>query len=1692
MEVRVLMLLVCCACWTASARQGATYLVSAPKVLHVDAVETVLVQMFGITEAVTVYVFVKTSMAPDQQVLSRQVVTLNTANRHQAVASVKVSSGQLDKNRDHVILHVHSAQINEHVSLPVSWQNGFLFVQTDKPLYTPTQSVEVRAFSLNQELHPANRSVFLTFKDPDHQIVDVQEILDLNNGIPSLKDPFKIPIRPKLGIWSIEAEYSDHFSTKAATHFEIREYVLPSFSIVVRPQVNYISFQNFQQFCFKVEARYRHGAPVSSAELYLRYGYVSPKELPVIIPNYVTRATLSSGEANECVNMDNVLSGHEGPKNLDALVGRFLYIAVLLQEQYGGISQEAEFSAVKFVKSPYTLTLVSTPPFIKPGLPYKIQVLVTDPLEKAVPKVPVRVLEQRVWGPNGQEMDMKACPDHEDSRSQSEGVAVFVCNTPATATRASFTFETSHPSLGPESQALLVLTAVAYQSPNRRYLYIDLPLSGEALQVGGVANIKVYSPTPAYVPVDTLSFLVLSKGKTVHFGSHRLVASGNQEQHLSFPVTTAMVPSVRVLVYYMAHAEGVAELVADSVRLKVAGACVNGLRTELSYGRRDYKPKEKLQLDVTTGSSGKGLVAFSAVDSALYHLYPNYRDPVTTVLRHIEQTDLGCGGGGGKDAADVFRLAGLTFITNANAQPATDAGAAPCTAAVRGKRALTQQEKQAKAASFGNRRPCCVFGMAYLPSSVSCQQFAQQQFRRRPDAVECRQIFIECCQFVQRNLLGSNLILARHGMGANFDAAPSLVRTFFPESWLWETKPISGSELSITRTLPDSLTTWELKAIGMFRDGMCVSDTARVSVQLPLSVDVPLPYQVIRGEQLELSGSVYNQQADTVTFCVTLTVGPQVCLLHSQPAGAGFYSSVCQWSELPAKGVAKVTFTLMGLEAGEHTLTFTLKTEGRGAQDIVEKKLRVVPEGVRMEDYSGGILDPQGLYGSEKTTVVLKNRPPANMVPNTKVERMLTINGEVFGDVLSMVLDPEGLRQLVNLPSGSLEVELGRVLPLALVYRYLEATQTWDYLDGDIGRNSAHIRQKIKEGLVSIYSFRRGDYSYGMWTKREASTWLTAAAVGTLAAVDPVLQVDRRALAQSVSWLILNAQHVDGSFVDTSAFRANKFMAEGVEPLERSLYLTSLVYIALHRATAIKERFLQLKFHDESMIAAANYISQHALSAKSVYVRALATYALTFHDLHHPTRAALFNSLETLAREKGHPATLRYWQESDAASDWLRPDQSGGLTLETTAYVLLSVLRKGRIPYAKPIVSWLTQDQHRAQGFHSLQATVLTLEALTEYGRVVTRAELDQHINVGYVRKETLARVQLGPRRPVATPIQVTKNDDITVSTGYGTGVSSVKMKTTYYQTTPPSHNCNFELRIGMVGGADAGSDMRDLHLTACAKYKPPPNEVATESTMTVMKIQLPTGVDARLEDLRQFRDAMDPVVSHYELQGNTVVIQMDSVPSDTFLCLGFRIHSVYKVGGATHFLLTLSEPQDEGSMCSKSFSDKEQKLQRLCVADQCLCMSASCATYRSGLSLTPAERLQETCRPHIKYAYKVQVKSQQAEGDFVSFTANVRQVLKNVSPAFAALGLDSEVELIKKVTCTSVGVDIDQQYLLMGSSGSEVRVGHAPRFRLPLDADAILEPWPALCGGDPTCSAQTSSLEEYAVDLQLFGCPQD
>lgn len=115
---------------------------------------------------------------------------------------------------------------------------------------------------------------------------------------------------------------------------------------------------------------------------------------------------------------------------------------------------------MKFVKSPYRLSVVSTPPFIKPGLPYIVQVsllavsmcsisrdwsdvrtfwsqvVVKDHLDHPVKNVVVGVVRQQLFS-QGRGQGELTCPT--SSTSSSTGVAFFICNVPVEAERVELT-----------------------------------------------------------------------------------------------------------------------------------------------------------------------------------------------------------------------------------------------------------------------------------------------------------------------------------------------------------------------------------------------------------------------------------------------------------------------------------------------------------------------------------------------------------------------------------------------------------------------------------------------------------------------------------------------------------------------------------------------------------------------------------------------------------------------------------------------------------------------------------------------------------------------------------------------------------------------------------------------------------------------------------------------------------------------------------------------------------------------------------------------------------------------------------------------------------------------------------------------------------------------------------------------------
>ncbi|XP_051962068.1 complement C5-like isoform X2 [Xyrauchen texanus] len=1658
--------------------QQRLYLITAPKLLRLDASEKVVVQLFGYDQETKVDLYLKRTLAIKDKVYAFQSLKLNALNDYQDAATLRIMSRDFPKEDKSVYLEAISNGFKKHIIIPVTTVNGFLFIQTDKHIYTPEQEVKVRVYSLNEELKKSNRSVIVTFIDPNGIKVEMIDLTDIYGAKPLLP-PFKIPLKPTFGIWKIVATYAETFDTSATTEFEVKEYVLPSISLHIEPGANYVSAENFESFKLKISANYIHGTPVSAADVFLRYGYSSPESI-VMIPSTHSKHTMKDGKLEVTLNIKSDLSTMpDGPQQLsDMGENSFLRVSVLLQESTGGISQQAVLSNVKFAQSPFTLSLFATPPFIKPGLPYSIRIMVQDPLGEPVKGVLVKTRATITRVNNEKEQFLDTITE----TSQRDGIAHFIINIPDEVEKAEFSFEAADDSW---NQAQLTLKAESYVSINRRYLYINLLSESSQFEVGEYINVQIYFHYRGYLSLKTFSYQVISRGKVVHFDTIERV--GDKSQSLNIHVTPEMVPSARLLVYYILSGEEKADLVADSVWIDVKANCVNNLNMDLSTlnTHRSYKPKDNLELRVSTKSTREEfLVALSAVDTALYILKPNDKDPMNKVLRHVEQSDLGCGRGGGKNNADVFDRAGLTFMTNANAQTSS---AGVCTAKVRPKRSFGPSDEYQKIASkYKQYFHYCMRGLLNDPTLTTCAN------RARDMVGKCKSVFIKCCEegIALRKKNEPTIFLNRAAMKFLTDMAPCQIRSFFPESWLWEEQTISKSgSVSITKSLPDSLTTWELKAIGVFSEGICVSDPEKVQMSQDISVNIPLPYSMVRGEQIELKGSVYNQRSSITEYSVTLTAPEGVCVLHGIQQGR--YGGLHKNSQiLEAHSVALVKFYIMALEVGTHTLTFTLKT--KSWTESVVKKLRVVPEGIRKEILTGGRIDPRGVYGTPIHKLELKTTVPPKIVPKSTVDRVLIIDGEVLGKLLSIINNPEGLKQLTNLPRGSVEMELMALLPVYYVYHYLESTERWGILGQEASASHKELKRKMQAGITSIMSFKlTQEFAYSMWSNEDksASTWVTALVVKTLTDVNEYVPVENGLLVNTINWLITQCQNNDGSFTEKSTSKPLKLMGARADVTEETVYLTSFVMIGINNALNVQN--VNLQAFKIAKDRAARYISSQMAKIENLFVRAIASYALTQADIHSMPAVKLYEDLKKEAQVEGDPVMVRFWDDRKVNKDQLKPSKATAKRVETTVYVLLNALLRGDSIYAKPILNWLTQDHRYGGGLHSTQDTILTLEALTKHSILNKDTALDMVINIEYRTEGDIRRIKLTEQKPVAKPIEVTQNDDIIIKTAMRSGVSFATLRTVYYEMTENNEDCQFDTSIDIHDRVSNSDDpmLLSQRIVACAKYKPPKNAVDGRTGLTVMEINLPTGVSPVLEDLDMYQGGIESRFSNYEVMGDQVILQIDSIPSDMFYCVGFRIQEEFETGMASASVFKVYEFHDRANECIKYYYPKSRRLLRLREGDQCRSITAECCNFKSTIDsrITVNQRLKDVCKESVKYAFRVLIQSSEAAGDFVIYKANVKAVLQKEQAD--NIKKDSEIELVRKATCGS-NFEVGKQYLLMTAESIQMRVGNAYKYKFPMDSQAWVDWWPQISDcKDDACRQYVNVLNDFEFDYILSGC---
>ncbi|XP_070812032.1 complement C5 [Pituophis catenifer annectens] len=1665
--------------------QDQTYVISAPKFIRVGASEQVVIQAYGYTQEFSTTISIKSY--PDKTITyAFGTIQLTPANLFQGSVILTVQPKDLRTNDpqtrvESVYLEATSPHFTRQKKMPLTYDNGFLFIQTDKPIYTPDQSVKVRVYSLNEELRPARRAAVLTFVDPDKVEVDIIREEDAT-GIVSFPD-FKIPPYPKFGIWTIKAKYDKEFTTSAVAKFQVKEYAMPRFSVEIIPENSFISSNHFERFKITIVARYFYKKKLSEAEVYVRFGIIQGAQKNML-PKSLRQVHMDEGVGVLYFN-SQIAIRELGYSELSDIDGATLYIAASVLETRDGHSEDAELTTIKYTLSPYKLDLIATPLFVKPGLPYFIKARVRDMLDMSIGNVPV-VLKATAL--NDQLEETRLIEEGSDFgsglTSSRDGTAIFTVNIPSDTKELEFKITTADKSLPEENQASETYEAKSYVSLSGSYLYISWTSDHRALQVGETVHLKVHPASHYIEKILHYSYLILSKGKIIKYGTQDKI-QGLSYQGLTLHITKEMVPSARLLVYYIVTGEGTAELVADSVWLNVQQKCGNNLEVRILKNGRVYQPGEAVSLSMT--SEFDSLVALSAMDKAIYGVTGSKQRSMEKALLKLEKSDLGCGAGGGENNVDVFRMAGLTFLTNANADDPREEDET-CTAIIRTARSLKPHIEKL-VAQFQNQhiQKCCRIGAEPYPFPQTCQQ----RIKRIKGGARCVYAFRLCCDFAFKRRLNDthkHLLLGRNAFNALLDVAPQ-IRSFFPESWLWEVHPVQRSK-NLPVTLPDSLTTWEIQGVSISDKGICVADTLEVEVIKDVFINVHIPYSVVRGEQIELKATIYNYSTLKSRFCLRINVQKGICLFGAaNTLKDGSQTNICspRQKDIQSSSIMVETFKVLPLELGLLSVNLTLHSDS--GKEILVRTLRVVPEGIVRESYDGATLDPQGVYGTVVRQKEFSYTVPRYIVPKTQLVKTLSIKGNLLGDVIQAAVKPEALNLLAHLPQGSAETELMNIIPVFYVYDYLERTNSWNIFGSDRTNAEITLLRKMKRGIISVLSFQTQDFSYSMWKDGEASTWITAFILKVFGQVRRYMPDQFGTVCNSLTWLIDICQMHDGYFREVADYKP--IVLKGTfsdQERENRLYLTAFTLMAF---SEYKKTCPFQKFADAEN-RAADYLLQNIVHSQNTFVLAIVIYALTQAKVNHPDLHSAYLRLKNEAQVKGTPPAYRFWKETPVKFDASIPSEGNARMVETTAYTLLSVLLKGDHDYAKPVMKWLTEEQRFGGGFYSTQDTIIALECLTEYSILIKRLALDMNVKASYKFQGDFQTYRLTSSNYIGRPVDASLKEDIEVRTGSNTGTAAVTLRSVYYVSSISEDTCDFQLKI------DVTLDEKKYYLSfnevrlliACAKYKPRRRTGEYSSPHAVIDISLPNGLEANEEDLAVLSNSVDQLISKYEIRPDGhVVMQVDSIPGSEFLCVGFRITEIYRVGMPSPGAFSVYDYHDPDKKCTIFYNAYgEQSLLKLCEGSECKCMEAECGHMQPQLdmSITLDTRREAACRENIAYVYKVVIKSSKEEGSFVRYHAVLLEPYK-LGVTFAEK--NAEIIFIKKSSCTDIQLNPKENYLIMGKEALKTGEGANAKYQYPLDDSTWIEWWPSPNAACDSCQTFRESLDEFVDDLFLSGC---
>ncbi|XP_021702200.1 CD109 antigen isoform X9 [Aedes aegypti] len=1261
-------------------------------------------------------------------------------------------------------------------SLTFQSKSFSVFVQTDKAVYKPGDTVRFRVLVLDPNTKPLQKidTVKVHITDGKNNRIKQWNDAKLVKGV--FESELALSSAPVLGNWKINVEA---LGTKKTQEFEVDEYVLPKFEVSVEsPGITTLKDGKVKAI---VRAKYTYGKSVKgeatvSAYPDFNFHYVQPFERDVI-----TRKTVPiDGKGSVEFDLRDEIK-------LQGDYTRNIVIEAVVEEELTGRKQNSS-SKVKIYDRAYNMELVKSSEKFKPGLPFTAWLKATfqdgAPLQDDTNSV--KVTQEFGW-PN------QNTTEH-TYKLDKNGMAKLIIDTETSSDSISFRAEYLGATfyLGSISQGWVKYSA-----------YVRAKVLTETPTINKDVTVDVSST----VPMKYFNYQVLGRGDVLIGGT---IAVPDRMSHtFRFPASFAMVPRARLLVYFI-HSDG--QMISDFAEIEFASELQNFLKVQLS--KTESKPGQDVDITISTNpdsyvgllgvdqsvlllKSGNDLTTGKVFDDLKTYeeaVYLQYRRKRFAPWRRFNYYD-------------DFNDAGAVIMTNANEQP----------------------------------------GLQILKKHHRVPVFMLESA-------------------VYDDVVDSPVQADKAAPGSAPSSVGPTVRKSFPESWIWDHFDGFSGEKTITKKVPDTITSWMITGFSVspvYGLGL-TRQPRKLNVFLPFFVSTNLPYSVKRGEVVSIPIVVFNYMDSDQTAEVTFHNTEQEFEfadveneVHENPKLELFRKKTVQVASNTGK---TIPFMIKPSKLGHITIKVTATTQLAG--DGVERQLLVEPEGL-----------PQ--YVNKASFVDLRATPEVNNnftveIPKNAVPDSTRIEIAVIGDVLGSTI--QNLDSLIRMPYGCGEQNMLNFVPNIVVLDYLKNTN----------QLTASIEDKAKKYMESGYqrelTYMHDDGSFSAFGKSDpkGSTWLTAFVARSFKQAADHISVDEKIIDKSLEWLS-DQQSSNGSFPEVGKVSHTDMQGGSGQ----GIALTAYTLIAFLENKNLIPKYTNV------INKALDYIVRNTEGLDDNYALAIAAYALQLAD--HSAKDFTLSQLDTKATTD---EDQKWWNkpipEADKKNPWYSKPNS--VNVEMSAYGMLAFMEAGLDSDALPIMKWLISQRNDKGGFQSTQDTVVGLQALAKLAAKISSKNNDVTIVVTYNENQQKEMKINSENNMILQKFELPSSaKDIDIkATGRGFAVVSLGYK----------YNMNVTgewPRFVLDPQVNKNSNQDYLHLTVCTNFVPTAGQ--NKSNMAVMEVGFPSGFTADSDTLPSLENT--EYIKKVELKdGDTVVVMYFDSLDRNELCptvSAFRTHKVAK-----------------------------------------------------------------------------------------------------------------------------------------------------------------------------------------------------